>query len=73
MVKRRRWIAVPGWVRALLLTRGFSFPIFDAGGRQRTAEMDERFQRDVAERGAEASAPVGAGGEAARQKTVNRS
>jgi short-subunit dehydrogenase len=69
MVKRRRWVVVPGWVRALLLTRGFSFPLFDAGARRQAPEMDEIFQRDVEERGAEASAPVGAGGEAA----VNRS
>ncbi len=66
MVKRRRWIVVPGWVRALLLTRGFSFPLFDAGGGRQTPEMDERFERDVAERGSDASAPVGAGGRAAR-------
>jgi NAD(P)-dependent dehydrogenase (short-subunit alcohol dehydrogenase family) len=67
MERRRRWVVVPGWVRLLLLTRGFSFPFFDVGGRQQTPEMDERFERDVAERGADASAPVGAGGRAARR------
>jgi hypothetical protein len=72
MFKRRRWIVVPGWVRALLLTRGFAFPLFDAVGGQQAPEMDESFERDVAERGADASAPMGAGGEAARERAVNR-
>jgi NAD(P)-dependent dehydrogenase (short-subunit alcohol dehydrogenase family) len=74
--RRRRWIVVPGWARLILLTRGFNFPIFDAGGRRHTIEMEERFERDIAERGRErASAPVGAGGEAfAREEgSLNRS
>jgi NAD(P)-dependent dehydrogenase (short-subunit alcohol dehydrogenase family) len=73
MVKRRRWVTVPGWVRARIFTRGFSFPLFDRGGAPRAAEMDELFERDVRDRGVEASAPVGAGGEAARESVVNRS
>jgi NAD(P)-dependent dehydrogenase (short-subunit alcohol dehydrogenase family) len=70
--RRRRWVTVPRWIRALLLFRGLAFPLFDAGGRRDAAEMDERFQRDVEERGSEASAPVGAGGAAARDSVVNR-
>ena len=73
MVKRRRWVTVPGWVRALIFTRGFSFPLFDKGGADRAVEMEETFERDVQERGVEASAPVGPGGEAARESVVNRS
>jgi NAD(P)-dependent dehydrogenase (short-subunit alcohol dehydrogenase family) len=73
MVKRRRWVTVPGWVRALIFTRGFSFPMFDRGGAGPAAEMDQAFERDVQERGVEASAPIGAGGEAARESVVNRS
>jgi NAD(P)-dependent dehydrogenase (short-subunit alcohol dehydrogenase family) len=65
--QRRRWVIVPGWARVLLLLRGMLFPIFDFGGRRDVAEADERFLRDVEERGLEASsAPVGAGGEAVR-------
>jgi NAD(P)-dependent dehydrogenase (short-subunit alcohol dehydrogenase family) len=70
--RRRRWVTVPNWVRALLVMRGVLGPLFDAGGRRDAAEMDERFARDVAERGAEASAPVGAGGEAARPGSLNQ-
>jgi NAD(P)-dependent dehydrogenase (short-subunit alcohol dehydrogenase family) len=71
--RRRRWIVVPGWGRALLIGRGLLFPLFDRGGKREAAEMDERFARDKEERGAEASAPVGAGGAAARETLVNRS
>jgi NAD(P)-dependent dehydrogenase (short-subunit alcohol dehydrogenase family) len=71
--RRRRWIVVPGWARLLLLLRGVLFPIFDLGGQRDVVEADERFLRDVEERGAgTASAPVGAGGEAARERAVNR-
>src|SRR5205823_10444318 len=66
--RRRRWITVPRWIRAVLLLRGLLFPVFDAGGRRDAAEMDERFERDRLERGAEASAPVGAGGAAVRDR-----
>jgi hypothetical protein len=34
--------------------------------------MDELFERDVMDRGVDASAPVGAGGQAARESLVNR-
>jgi NAD(P)-dependent dehydrogenase (short-subunit alcohol dehydrogenase family) len=73
IARRRRWVAVPGWVRAILLLRGLAFPLFESAGKQHAPEMDERFERDVEERGAEASAPVGAGGEAVRESVVNRS
>lgn len=65
--RRRRWVLVPGWIRALLLLRGLALPLFDAGSRQNAAEMDERFLRDIERRGADASAPVGAGGQAVRE------
>ncbi len=63
--RRRRWVTVPNWVRILLALRGMLGPVFDAGGRRDAAEMDERFARDVAERGAQASELAGAGGRAA--------
>ena len=62
--RRRRWVVVPGWGRAVLALRGLASPLFEAGSRRTAAEMDERFARDVEERGAEASTPVGAGGHA---------
>ena len=64
--RRRRWVVVPGWLRGLLVLRGV-VPAFDRIARVPAREMEERFERDAAERGAEASAFVGAGGEAARQ------
>ena len=69
IARRRRWVMVPGWVRAILLLRGLAFPLFERTGRQHAPEMDERFEHDVEERGAEASAPVGAGGEAVVNRT----
>ena len=72
--RRRRRIMVPGWIRALILSRGFLTPVFEAGGRRHVVEMEERFERDIAERGREAaSAPVGAGGEAVREGSLDRS
>jgi NAD(P)-dependent dehydrogenase (short-subunit alcohol dehydrogenase family) len=71
---RRRWVTVPTWIRSLLIGRGFLSPVFDIGGKQNIVEMEERFERDIEQRGLEtASAPVGAGGEAARERALNRS
>jgi NAD(P)-dependent dehydrogenase (short-subunit alcohol dehydrogenase family) len=67
--KRARWVVVPRWLPALLVLRTAILPLAERDAFDRGAEMDELFQRDVAERGMEeASAPVGAGGEAARQR-----
>jgi short-subunit dehydrogenase len=66
--RRRRWVTVPGWLRGLLVLRGV-VPLFDRLARVPAREMDERFERDVAERGADASAFVGAGGRAASRET----
>ena len=72
--RRRRWVVVPGWAKLILLSRGFSFPIFDRGGRDNAPEMERRFREDIERRGVEeASAPVGAGGEAARERSLNQS
>lgn len=69
---RRRWVVVPPWARGLLVLRGALAPLLDLGSRSRMAEWEGRFIEDVERRGAEASAPVGAGGEAARERAVNR-
>jgi NAD(P)-dependent dehydrogenase (short-subunit alcohol dehydrogenase family) len=63
--RRRRWVTVPGWLRGLLVLRGL-VPAADRIARIPAREMDERFERDRAQRGAEASAFIGAGGRAAR-------
>jgi NAD(P)-dependent dehydrogenase (short-subunit alcohol dehydrogenase family) len=72
--RRSRTVVVPPWARAMLAMRTFLAPIAERRYRQVAPEMDERFEADVAARGrAEASAPVGAGGEAVRESVVNRS
>ena len=64
--KRRRWVVVPGWARALLVLRTAIAPLIELGARDWAAEGDARFQADVDARGAKAaSAPVGPGGAAA--------
>ena len=66
IVRRRRWVTVPSWIRAAILLRGPLQLLSELGGRERAAEADAGFEADVATRGAEtASAPVGAGGQAA--------
>jgi NAD(P)-dependent dehydrogenase (short-subunit alcohol dehydrogenase family) len=67
--KRRRWVVVPGWVRVALHLRTALAPLVERSGSGRAAEADRLFQQDIDERGVEqASAPVGAGGEAARER-----
>ena len=69
MEKRSRWVVVPRWSRALLVLRTALSPLFDTAGADTAAEADRLFQQDVETRGAEAaSAPIGPGGEAARQR-----
>ena len=69
MEKRSRWVVVPPWSRALLVLRTALAPVFERAAFETAAEADGLFQQDVDNRGAEAaSAPVGPGGEAARQR-----
>jgi NAD(P)-dependent dehydrogenase (short-subunit alcohol dehydrogenase family) len=69
MEKRSRWVVVPPWARALLVLRTALAPLIDRGSYEPAAESDRLFQRDIEDRGVEAaSAPVGPGGEAARQR-----
>jgi NAD(P)-dependent dehydrogenase (short-subunit alcohol dehydrogenase family) len=67
--KRSRWVVVPRSARALLVLRSALSPLIDRASFDRAAEADRLFQQDVDTRGAEAaSAPVGAGGEAASER-----
>ena len=69
MEKRSRWVVVPRWSRALLVLRTALAPLLDRAAFETAAEADGLFQQDVENRGVEAaSAPVGPGGEAARQR-----
>jgi NAD(P)-dependent dehydrogenase (short-subunit alcohol dehydrogenase family) len=69
MEKRSRWVVVPRWSRALLVLRTALSPLFDRVSSKTAVEADELFQQDVVNRGVEAaSAPMGPGGDAARQR-----
>jgi NAD(P)-dependent dehydrogenase (short-subunit alcohol dehydrogenase family) len=68
MERRSRWITVPRWARLLLHLRTVIQPLAERGARQTAAETDRAFIEDVERRGAAvASAPIGAGGEAASE------
>jgi NAD(P)-dependent dehydrogenase (short-subunit alcohol dehydrogenase family) len=69
MERRSRWVVVPRWSRALLVLRTAIAPLIDRLASGTAAEADGLFQRDVENRGAEAaSAPIGPGGAAARER-----
>ena len=71
--RRRRWVVVPRWGRATLVLRTALSPLFDRASYDRALEAEALFQQDVEARGAEAaSAPLGPGGEAARERTAER-
>jgi NAD(P)-dependent dehydrogenase (short-subunit alcohol dehydrogenase family) len=66
---RRRWITVPRWIRPLLVFGTALAPLLERASFERAAEADRALQQDIERRGAEeASAPVGKGGEAARER-----
>jgi NAD(P)-dependent dehydrogenase (short-subunit alcohol dehydrogenase family) len=66
--RRRRWVVVPPWGRALLVLRTALAPLLDRASYDTAAEADLEFMKDVEERGAQAaSSPVGPGGAAARK------
>jgi NAD(P)-dependent dehydrogenase (short-subunit alcohol dehydrogenase family) len=68
MERRSRWVVVPRWVRAMVLLRSLIQPLAERGAYDRAAEADKVFLEDVERRGVEeASAPIGAGGEAVRR------
>jgi len=63
--KRARTIVVPGWVKVMKALRGVLWPLAERDALKQWPEDEAAFERDVAERGADAaSRPVGAGGEA---------
>jgi hypothetical protein len=69
IAERRRWVVVPAWARALLVLRTALAPLMERGALRAAEEAERRFRADVDERGVvAASALVGAGGEAARER-----
>jgi NAD(P)-dependent dehydrogenase (short-subunit alcohol dehydrogenase family) len=72
VVSRARIVVHPRWVRAALTLRSVFQPIVDLQSRRHMAEDDRFALEQVEAQGAAASAPVGPGGAADRQATVNR-
>lgn len=63
--RRRRWITVPGWVRAAILLRGPLSVLIDRTGRREVPEVEDKMLAAIEREGAAAvTAPVGAGGAA---------
>ena len=63
--RRRRWITVPGWVRAAILLRGPLSVLLDRGGRRDVPAVEDAMLAAIEREGAAAvTAPVGAGGAA---------
>jgi NAD(P)-dependent dehydrogenase (short-subunit alcohol dehydrogenase family) len=64
--KRRRWIVVPTYARAMIVLRTLLQPLVDREAQKTAPEADALFMADVEERGAAlASTGVGPGGAAA--------
>jgi len=61
---RARRVVAPGWARAMLALRDFIGPLQDREVSKYMPEVETAFNKAIAEQGAEASAPVGAGGQA---------
>ena len=67
--RRKRWVTVPRWLGVTLHLRTALAPLLERGAFERAAEADRLIQQDIDERGVEeSSAPVGAGGKAARER-----
>lgn len=64
--RRARVVTSPRWLRAALPLRGLAQPLLDRYLRRLMPELDRLAEEDRARRGADASAPVGAGGRADR-------
>jgi hypothetical protein len=61
---RARRVVAPGWARIVLALRDFVGPLQDREVSKYMPEVERAFNDAIAEQGAEASAPVGAGGQA---------
>ena len=69
---RARRVLAPGWIRIMLALRDFLPVLTDRQVADAMPEVERAIEADVAARGAAASAPVGAGGEADTQARAAR-
>jgi NAD(P)-dependent dehydrogenase (short-subunit alcohol dehydrogenase family) len=65
--RRSRIVTAPGWIKVLLPLRGLLQRVADQQAGASMPEIERLWEAEVAERGAAASAPVGAGGAAIRK------
>jgi NAD(P)-dependent dehydrogenase (short-subunit alcohol dehydrogenase family) len=65
--RRARRVLAPGWLRAVIALRGVSGGFIQRNWPPIMPEVDRLVEKEMAERGSAAFAPVGAGGEAARE------
>ena len=71
--RRSRWVMVPGWLRALYLLRGLLF-LADRGPLSVMPEAERLYRQELESQGvAQASEPVGPGGQAAMEAARTRS
>jgi hypothetical protein len=65
--RRARWITYPNWIRPMILVRGVVPFFVEAQLGDGMAELDRLTSEKVARLGDRATAPAGAGGEAAER------
>jgi NAD(P)-dependent dehydrogenase (short-subunit alcohol dehydrogenase family) len=70
--RRRRRVAVPGWVRAALLARDVINRTAERDARKWMVELDRMYQDELRAEGEAAARPVGAGGEAVAEADAAR-
>jgi short-subunit dehydrogenase len=70
--RRARWVAFPGWIRAMILARGIVPLVTERQLASDAAEFDRVSAAEAARLGERASAPVGAGGDAAVRAKSSR-
>ena len=63
--RRARIVTHPRWVRYLLPVRGLIQRVAERDPKKVMPQIEQLFERELAEKGTGASAPVGAGGAAA--------
>jgi NAD(P)-dependent dehydrogenase (short-subunit alcohol dehydrogenase family) len=64
---RARIVTAPGWLKGVLPARGLLQRVADQQAGSAITEVEALWEQELAERGAAASAPVGAGGAALRK------
>jgi NAD(P)-dependent dehydrogenase (short-subunit alcohol dehydrogenase family) len=70
--RRSRWVAYPRWIKPLIVGRGLAPFLVEAELRDSMAELDRLSAAEAERLGERASAPAGAGGEAANRATSVR-